>query len=470
MMLPLTFVPTLTSILATAERSKGGAAVRSEVEQTESKGSVMAMHRRDAPAQSRRSESASQKRIRTGVPCVWLVALTVPLVACARHRASVEARSVALEPAAHAAVLPAVSPPSQVLSHGFPIALPPPQAELVEFFAAQPEAFAWQSLYLFHPQPPLRSFGGFATPLKGPFPGRKFRHVFFHRFGNDRDFPGQAVLDSSVAGCSDVLLATDGRYCPSVSYPPIELAPGQVTELLAITNQRDKNPKVKSSGWQKELGFVFVDDSGTPIAEIAVGLQSGKVETRPASEALSEGDWGASRWNRLLELVAELDPKPSLSEAFTDLLVEQRRRDEHAFTDGSFVRVSWARYLPAYSDVDSRLREMDLSDEQRAIACAWQQLVWLRGVPRSGPGGAGLECKDGWNATAFDLAGCQRAFPRCEASMVEVETCMRRQRFDPCFQDPAASHCVAVRQCLWGFSSSSNRQAAPTSSTAAHNR
>lgn len=215
---------------------------------------------------------------------------------------------------------------------------------------------------------------------------------------------------------------------------------------------------------------MFVDDSGTPIAEIAVGLQSGKVETRPASEALSKGDWGASRWNRLLELVAELDPKPSLSEAFTDLLVEQRRRDEHAFTDGSFVRVSWARYLPAYSDVDSRLREMDLSDEQRAIACAWQQLVWLRGVPRSGPGGAGLECKDGWNATAFDLAGCQRAFPRCEASMAEVETCMRRQRFDPCFQDPAASHCVAVRQCLWGFSSSSNRQAAPTSSTAAHNR
>jgi hypothetical protein len=328
--------------------------------------------------------------------------------------------------------------------------------------------FGWQSLYLFHPQPPLKGFAGFAAPLKGRFPGREFRHVFFHRFGEDRDFPEQAVLDSSVAGCNDVLLSTDGRYCPSVSYPPVELSPTQVAELLAITNQRDKSPKVKMSGWQKNLGFVFVDHAGTPVAEIAVGLHSGKVVTLPTNEVLREGDWGPSRWKRLLELVAELEPKPSRSEAFIVLLGEQRRRDEQASPGGSSLKVSRARYLPAYSGVDSRLREIDLSDEQRAIACAWQQLVWMSGAPRSG-GGHGIECNDGWKALGLDLLGCQRAFPRCAASIGDIETCMRHQRFDPCFEEPAARHCSALRPCLWGFSLPPNPKDGPMSSPATQN-
>jgi hypothetical protein len=380
-----------------------------------------------------------------------LLVLAASLIACARHPADVAARNAAPAPTAPSAVPATAPPPPPALSHGFPIALGPPIPELASYFAQKPEVFDWQSLYLFHPQAPLERFRGFDAPLKGPFPGRKFARVFFHRFGADRSTDDLGVLDGSVAGCHETLIAADGRYCPSVSYPPIELSPAQIAELLAITNQRDKRQMVRMCGYRKDRGFVFVDDSGTPVAEIAIGLDCGHATTRPTDERLQHGHWDSPRWGRLYRLLAEFEPPSDSSDEFLELLGKQRIRDEHAIPEGRFVYAYLARHLPAYSSVDPRVREIDLSDEQRAIACAWQQLVWLSGSPRTNGGGSSIECDDGWKATTLDFVGCQREFPRCEAPIGEVEACMRHQRFDPCFNEPAARHCVALRSCLWGF-------------------
>lgn len=366
----------------------------------------------------------------------------MPIMACAGRPTAVGARNVAQAPAASSAV-PTAAPPPPVpaLCHGFPVPLGPPIPELASYFAAKPEVFAWQSFYLFHPQAKPKNFRGFAAPLRGPFPDRKFSRVFFHRVSRDA-----AALDRAVDGCYETAVAADGRFCPSVSYPAIELSADQIAELLAVTNAPLKSQWARACDEPYDHAFVFVDDAGTPVAEIGADLSCGQLKTRPTNERMNErGYLDSERWARLRNLIGQFEPRRD------ELLEKQYLRDQAAIPAGKFDHASFARYLPAYSGVDAQAHERDLSDEQRAIACAWQQVAWRYGSPRTEGGRHSFECEDGWTIVNLDMVECQRDFPRCEASMGEVETCMRHQRFDPCFQEPAARHCVALRPCLWGF-------------------
>lgn len=274
------------------------------------------------------------------------------------------------------------------------------------------------------------------------FPGVKHASVWAFRYGGDQLYPNPGVLAGRVPGCGGGIVASDGTFCPSVEYPGRRLSEAQVESLFDIVNTKNDVPRAIMNGFHFDQGFVVLSAAGAPVAELLVDDAATKLYARPRVSTTPIDTLMPARRQRLAELLAEVGLRTRQDEATQEQLERQVGIDQELHP---------ARYVPFASGVDPTLNLGATTGQQQARLCLWQQLVWLRGQPRSGTEGSAIECEDGLKLYMGGYDACLAQFPTCERAVGEVEACMRSQRFDPCFSKPAHRRCRELTACFWGF-------------------
>lgn len=321
---------------------------------------------------------------------------------------------------------------------GFPTATPLP-ALISERLGPLYERVAFElapkNFYFEHANQAPPGFPGLRK--NAPFPSGAGVVLRGFAFGFDHVEPKPSVLDAERPGCGASLVARDGSMCPSVLYPGVSLSEAQARELMAILQAKNPTQKVVPNGYGWRFGVLALDQRGVPLAQVLVDADVIKLFSIPGS---GEVDYlSDARRTRLRTLLAELGLFQPLD---AELAALDRRQQE---LDGELHD---ARFLPSDSGlaVDLRLRELDA--RQRAILCAWREQVFRRG-PIHAQGG--IECNDHTAFVGLDYAQCQSEFPQCDARVSEIESCLRRQRFDVCSERPASASCRTLRGCLPGI-------------------
>ena len=181
--------------------------------------------------------------------------------------------------------------------------------------------------------------------------------------------------------------------------------------------------------------MVAFDERGVPVSELVIDRDAIKFSPNAGNIEY----FSPARRTALRSLLSEIGALPP-SDAELETL-ERRQSD----IDGELHAV---RFLPNASGVDVRRRSGDLDARERSQLCAWREQVFRNGPVH--PDG-GVQCRDGAAFVGLDYAHCQSSFPTCgNLDVAQLEACVRRQRFDVCFEQPGAATCRTLRACLPG--------------------
>ncbi len=277
----------------------------------------------------------------------------------------------------------------------------------------------------------------------GKFPGGASATVRAFEFGYDRAYPLPAVVDGRKEGCGADALAADGPLCPSVVAPGVLLSDAQANELFSIVNEPEQVPRAILNGYNFAFSFVVFDAADTPVAEVNVDYSGVKLWSQPRQSRDTVDTLSSQRRERMGRLLVELGFKLVEGGALSKHDQEQRKLDGNSHP---------ARYLPVSSGLPASLSLARTTDDERDRLCTWKNLLFQLGSPRSDEdGGSGVECSDGVRAVGGKPSECRSNFPRCSATVGEVEACLRHMRFDPCFEKPGGAACLTLRPCLLGM-------------------
>lgn len=380
----------------------------------------------------------------------WIVALSALGASCAVNTPEPQlaaAPAPTRAPAPAPPVVPQPEPlPDPVVPHpeayrGFPVSLPalvsPELGPYFERLAIKHDPKNW---YVWREQTAPRGFRELRKA--GKFPGGAFATVRAYEFGYDRSYPRPSVVDRNQEDCGVHALASNGTLCPSVIAPGVTLTESQATELFAIVNEVKPGSIAMVHNFNFGLGFVVFDAEDQPVAEISVDRAAVKIWSEP-QQSLGRADiLGPPRSERMQKLLAALGfpvPTPSL----------EQQLDRQRKLDGTRHQ---ARYLPVASGVPTELRLDQTNDEQRDHLCTWKELLFRQGSPyRDESSGTGFICPDGVDTAATLPDACRSDFPRCSATVGEVEACLRHMRFDGCFKQAGSETCAKLRSCFWGM-------------------
>jgi hypothetical protein len=238
-------------------------------------------------------------------------------------------------------------------------------------------------------------------------------------------------------------VASDGTFCPTTLYPGEALSPEQARDLVEIVNAPNDLPRVVPNGYNFRYSFVFFDDQDVPLAEVDVDLGVVKLVTTPSTKHAGVDTMSPQRTDRMRALLSDVglyhrDAELTLGQALNEQQ-ELDGRERHSL-----------RWVPAMSGVDPQTVLANSSPREKALLCAWQAQVWRSGLPRHN--GGKITCDDGTTVAALSFADCQALVPSCNASVGQIEDCMRQQRVDPCLTTEAARPCRMVSHCFWGMS------------------
>ena len=327
---------------------------------------------------------------------------------------------------------------------GFPVAMPPLVSlelrPLYHQWANQNDQRSW---YLAQEQKPPVGFHPLRKGLVRRFPGRSLTVVRAYIIANDSVYPDGSDIDTTVPGCGGRAVASDGTFCPTTLYPGEALSPEQGRDLVAIVNAPNDLPLVVPNGYNFRYSFVFFDDQDVPLAEVDVDLGVVKLVTTPSLKHAGVDTMSPQRRDRMRALLTDVglyhrDAESTLGQA----LNEQQELDGRALHS--------LRWVPAMTGVDPQTVLANSSPREKALLCAWQAQVWRSGLPRHN--GGKITCDDDTTVAALSFADCQALVPSCNASVGQIEDCMRRQRVDPCLTTEAARPCRMLSHCFWGMS------------------
>jgi len=373
--------------------------------------------------------------------------VVVALVAACSHPGSAPnhtgstASPAASATVAQLALVPPVKPAATSWAEVVPLpALVAP--ELADVYADYAREVDPRSWFFAQPQRAPSGFVGLRAHAT-KFPGGKYAKVRAYRYGGDALYPLSPRLDPYTPGCGVGIVASDGTLCPSVQYPGWDVTAERAEQLFAILNTKNDVPRVVMNGYHFDRGFVVYDANDVPVAQVLINAHVDKLRMTPSlGKPANAVDYlSRARSQELRALLQQLglgeqDPQRS------QLLLRQAEADGELHP---------ARYIPFSSGVDGVVPLADTTAPQRSALCAWQQQAWARGAPRSGPDTSGIECEDGWRVTGANYAQCVAEFPSCDATVAEVEACMREQRFFPCLEEAEQQRCRALRSCFWGI-------------------
>jgi hypothetical protein len=261
---------------------------------------------------------------------------------------------------------------------------------------------------------------------------RLFTAVRAFAFG----FRNVAPLDAAMDGCYQKVLSTDGRLCPTVIAPGRELSLAQVETLYKLT----ENPPPRillRCGFQPHHAFVFYGADGLPVADLRVCLTCGHWAWSDSREVQVSNE----TYNTLAELCRELGLEgcPAKND-------EKEPWDEAAYQtwekSGAPERPSLALGIAR----DRRL--VDLTETDKRKLCAWRIVETRRERALE------IEFADGNRLRFQSFDECVERFPRCEATLGEVENANFYVRSSLSFAAPTA--CLqrwafgANGRCLWG--------------------
>ena len=300
------------------------------------------------------------------------------------------------------------------------------------------------------PQVPPEHWRGLAMPLHRPYPGVPYGEVRAFTFGNDRAPSrnrGIALLDRKVPGCGGSAVAQDGTLCPSLNQPGKSLMPEQVEQLIDVLEEGQpkpgRPPVVTMCIPIATVLFVFYD-AGRPVAELWLDPRCHFLGVHQRARQLYPETYMAHGHEALRQLCRELSLSGSGCEPDDPEL--DAAVQAQAARDGDTVSSLRWRRVPL--GVPAELKMSNLSQAQRERLC----MDYARENPRGW--GGGLECEDGYRAYPLGPDTCLERFPVCEATVGEVVACQRHALEDQCFAAPESKHCVALRPCFFGTSSS----------------
>ncbi len=285
-------------------------------------------------------------------------------------------------------------------------------------------------LYFGHEQTPPSKFQPLSRGPVTAFPSAAFTTVVavaYHRDGLE--------LDTLVPGCEHKVLAPNGTFCPSVSFPGATLSPVQVERLLAaMANRNDETAGLSlRCEFDPQLAFVFLNADRTPVAEVDVDIGCGRWSALPRPRRL-QSIMGSSE-KEVLALCRELD---------LPLAPVRANPGE------SRARGPWPREHSSGVDVAQTLNST--SPVERRRLCGWSALRFasMRGRPPPYP----ITCRDGkpkyWISS---VRSCVNTFPVCDTPVGAVEECIRHLEGDTCFESrETIVACAGLERCIWGVS------------------
>jgi hypothetical protein len=259
--------------------------------------------------------------------------------------------------------------------------------------------------------------------------------------------------------CHDIV-ACDGTFCPSVSFPGVLLSDAQRDALLALVDDvvHRKHPASRCA-FSPHHGFVFFDRDGTPIAELQVCFDCGEWSVSFASGSSLTGD-GEVKLRKLCEQLHlggcwfGTEPSPAQKSVEARGLLQD---PPHAGL--------------ADLGVDPALVEAKATAVQKEILCRWanaEAYLWGRGPLRrrmdqgDGRDGAfGFQFDEGpsqaLRVSVQDTASCVAKLPKCNVPVGAVERCYRARypsgqllRDDFVFPVKPPEVCEAASGCMWG--------------------
>ena len=299
-------------------------------------------------------------------------------------------------------------------------------------------------------QTPPEHWRGLSTPLKRPYPGVPYSEVRAFTFGNDRAPSrnrGIALLDRKVPGCGGSAVAKDGTLCPSLNPPGKQLTPAQVERLVDVLEdgqpKRGRAPVVTMCLPVPTVLFVFFE-AARPVAEMWLDPRCHFMGVHERARKLYPETYMAYGHEALRQLCGELSLVGSGCEP-DDPELDAALEAQEACDGEDVTRLRWRR-VPL--GVPAELKTSELSLAQKERLC----LNYARENPLGW--GRGYECQDGYREYLLGPDTCLERFPACEATVGELVACQRHALADPCFGAPEAEHCLALRPCFFGTSSS----------------
>jgi hypothetical protein len=260
---------------------------------------------------------------------------------------------------------------------------------------------------------------------------RSFVAVRAFAFG----FRDVAPLDMSMDGCYQGVLSTDGRLCPSVIAPGRELSLAQVETLFTL--RKNPPPRVLlGCGFQPHHAFVFYGTDGTPVADLRVCFTCGHWAWSDGGEVQVSNE----TYDRLAALCRELG------------LERCPAKNDESWDEAAYQawEKSGAPARPSVTlGISPNRRLVDLTESDKRKLCAWRIVETRRDRELE------VEFGDRSRLLFQSYDECLERFPRCEATLSEVENANFYVNSSRSFGAPAAclQHWAFGEngRCLWGL-------------------
>jgi hypothetical protein len=305
------------------------------------------------------------------------------------------------------------------------------------------------NLYATHAQEPIRGFRK-RPRAPGGLARLQFTKALAFRFNLDHG----DVLDGHVGGCTDVAVAQDGTFCPSVSTKSVELSKPRARALLSsLPTVRAPLKEVRAGGYYPTVAVVYLDRKGAPIAEIDLCYGCEKWHSWPAIDGFYDRTGGIAMSDALSEAARGLCSEVGFPECAPDEAARWQAEVEKAAVQNADLHELTGGYglwflagLRTGLPVETPLAS--LTPEQKKAACAVHaQEAHAYGLRPDGE----YECDGGSQFRVLSWLGCANAFPTCDRPIGEVEKCVRARYSDPCLVAAEVRACRELASCQWGF-------------------
>jgi hypothetical protein len=258
------------------------------------------------------------------------------------------------------------------------------------------------------------------------------------------------------------VIAQDGTFCPSTSFPGMPLTDAQRDGLFALIRDASRpGAQIIRLGcvFNPHHAFVFFDRAGTPIAELDVCFECGEWVVTPGPDKLRSPLVTPAADASFHALCRELGlgdcwSEDELANAHFDSLAERGLIAEH---HGGVEDLG----------IDLSLSEAKTTTLQKRLLCRWahsQTARWRRGWPLtsafdSDDSAWGVRCTDdsAWGVVFRSADECVAKFPKCDVSVGEVERCLSarfpraKRKYEFQCSKALPDVCTMPRECLWGL-------------------
>jgi hypothetical protein len=252
----------------------------------------------------------------------------------------------------------------------------------------------------------------------------------------------ELLVESYDDGCLSGVLTVDGRLCPFVLQPGVELNGEQVTRLLKLAQPTRRRPVgIEEGPLRPAMAFVFYDERGMPVAQLVPCLRDG-FWMQDATRLTREDGLGLVSLCRSLDLpLCGVDLEPCAETWWVEMRMV-------AWPDLPVRPCHGVQLPPTPTGVAEGQLLSELTEADKAVLCEWN-------VQHAAAADWPLHL-DRWEHKGIAVLGwrkCVATFPRCARSVRDVLPCQRlRQLYGlaPALEQ-ARPECAALVPCTWGF-------------------